>query len=117
MTTLAIETVNGSPILVVKGERSEVYRVAPDHREDSIPPSGEWVIANRGWGVVLYVGIHLTKDAPQPFGHHLPGHALEHGPVKAVTYAAHMVIHKRLGVSWLPRGIQVWDLGVRPSSR
>jgi hypothetical protein len=117
MITLAIENVNGSPILVVKGERSEVYPVAPDH-QDSKPSSARRVMMSRGWGVVLYVGIHLTKDAPQPFGPLRPGEAqaMEPGPVKAGTDdAGHLRIHKRLGLSWLNRSIQVWDLSLPPS--
>jgi hypothetical protein len=63
MTTLAIETVNGSPLLLVKGERSEVYRVTPELQEDSFPPSPEWVQENGGWNVILLVGIHMKKNA------------------------------------------------------
>ena len=64
MTTLAIETVNGSPLLVVKGERSEVYRVTPELRGESFPPSAKWVMENGGWSVLLLVGIHMTKNEP-----------------------------------------------------
>ena len=64
MTTLAIETIEGSPLLIVKGERSEVYRVAPELPVMLFPPSASWVIENGGWEVIFLLGIHLLPHSP-----------------------------------------------------
>jgi hypothetical protein len=48
MATLALETINGIPLLVAKGERCEVHRVAPDLRDNAFVPSRQWVAENGG---------------------------------------------------------------------
>jgi hypothetical protein len=52
------------------------------------------------------------------FGYKLPGYFMEYGPIPASNEeAARLVIRKRLGVTRLPWGIQIWDLSVRPLIR
>ncbi len=49
------------------------------------------------------------------YGYRFPGFVTEHGPVQAKSLAeARTQIRKRLGVSKLPWGFQVWDLSQRP---
>jgi hypothetical protein len=48
MTTLALETINGTPLLVAKGERCEVYTVAPEFRDNVFLPTKLWVMENGG---------------------------------------------------------------------
>lgn len=49
------------------------------------------------------------------YGYRFPGFVAEHGPVQAGSLAeARSQIRKRLGLSKLPWGFQVWDLSVRP---
>jgi len=50
MTTLALETINGRPFLVVKGERCEIYQVAPEFRDNAFQKSRQWLVENGGWG-------------------------------------------------------------------
>lgn len=52
------------------------------------------------------------------FGYKFPGYFMEYGPVEAPDLdAARSRIRERLGVGRLPRGLQVWDLAVRPLAR
>jgi len=60
MTTLAIETINGSPLLVVKGERCEVYQVAPEFRDTAFLQSRQWFVENCGLGLLHFMSIHIT---------------------------------------------------------
>ena len=46
MTTLALESINGSPLLVVKGERCEVYLVDPDLRDNPFLQSSQCFVEN-----------------------------------------------------------------------
>ncbi|HET6330651.1 MAG TPA: hypothetical protein VFF76_07675 [Holophagaceae bacterium] len=49
------------------------------------------------------------------YGYRFPGFVVEHGPVQAGSLAdAKAQIRKRLGMSKLPWGFQVWDLSRRP---
>ena len=49
------------------------------------------------------------------YGYRFPGFVVEHGPVQAGSLAeARRQIRKRLGLSKLPWGFQVWDLSHRP---
>lgn len=49
------------------------------------------------------------------YGYRFPGFVAEHGLVQAKSLAeARTQIRKRLGVSKLPWGFQVWDLSQRP---
>ena len=52
------------------------------------------------------------------FGYKFSGYFMEYGPVEASSLeAAKAQIRKRLGVSRLPLGFQVWDLAERPLTR
>lgn len=52
------------------------------------------------------------------FGYKLSGYFMEYGPIEAETLdAAKAQIRRRLGVSRLPLGFQVWDLSERPLTR
>jgi hypothetical protein len=48
MATLALEMINGIPLLVAKGQRCEVYRVVPDLNDNAFQPSRQWVVENGG---------------------------------------------------------------------
>jgi hypothetical protein len=61
MTTLALETINGSPLLVVKGERCEVYQVTPELRHHAFMRSGHWFVENGGSGFLHFMSIHITN--------------------------------------------------------
>ena len=60
MTTLALENINGSPLLVVKGERCEVYQVAPELRDNAFLQSKQWFVENGGLGLFQFLSIHIT---------------------------------------------------------
>ncbi|HEY3271264.1 MAG TPA: hypothetical protein VGJ89_08645 [Geothrix sp.] len=52
------------------------------------------------------------------FGYKFSGYFMEYGPLEAESLeAAKAQIRKRLGVSRLPLGLQVWDLAERPIAR
>ena len=52
------------------------------------------------------------------FGYKLSGYFMEYGPIEADNLeAAKAQLRKRLGVSRLPLGIQIWDLSERPLTR
>jgi len=52
------------------------------------------------------------------FGYKFSGYFMEYGPLEAENLeAARAQIRKRLGVSRLPLGFQVWDLAERPLTR
>jgi hypothetical protein len=52
------------------------------------------------------------------FGYKFSGYFMEYGPLEAESLeAAKAQIRKRLGVSRLPFGLQVWDLAERPLTR
>lgn len=52
------------------------------------------------------------------FGYKFSGYFMEYGPVEAPDLAsAKAQIRRRLGLSRLPQGIQIWDLGERPLTR
>jgi hypothetical protein len=61
MTTLALENINGSPLLVVKGERCEVYQVAPELRDNAFLQSKQWFVENGGLGLFHFLSIHITN--------------------------------------------------------
>ncbi len=52
------------------------------------------------------------------FGYKFSGFFLEYGPIEAESLdAAKAQIRRRLGVSRLPLGVQIWDLAERPITR
>ena len=52
------------------------------------------------------------------FGYKFSGYFMEYGPIEADTLdAARAQIRRRLGVSRLPLGFQIWDLAERPLTR
>jgi hypothetical protein len=52
------------------------------------------------------------------FGYKFQGYFMEYGPLEAESLdAAKAQLRKRLGVSRLPLGLQVWDLAERPLTR
>ncbi|HJW08962.1 MAG TPA: hypothetical protein VJ483_04960 [Holophagaceae bacterium] len=52
------------------------------------------------------------------FGYKFSGYFMEYGPVEASSEEqARAAIRRRLGVSRLPRGLQIWDLMERPLTR
>lgn len=52
------------------------------------------------------------------FGYKFSGYFMEYGPIEAGSLeAAKTQIRRRLGVSRLPLGFQVWDLAERPLAR
>ncbi|WP_257313003.1 hypothetical protein [Geothrix fuzhouensis] len=52
------------------------------------------------------------------YGYKFSGYFMEYGPLEAESLdAAKAQIRKRLGVTRLPLGVQVWDLAERPLTR
>jgi hypothetical protein len=52
------------------------------------------------------------------FGYKFSGYFMEYGPVEAPSLdAAKASIRRKLGVTRLPLGFQVWDLAERPLAR
>lgn len=52
------------------------------------------------------------------FGYKFSGYFMEYGPIEADSLdAAKAQIRRRLGVSRLPLGFQIWDLTERPIAR
>jgi hypothetical protein len=52
------------------------------------------------------------------FGYKLTGYFMEYGPIEADSLdAAKAQIRRRLSVSRLPLGLQIWDLAERPLTR
>ena len=52
------------------------------------------------------------------FGYKFSGYFMEYGPVEADSLdTAKAQIRRRLGVSRLPLGFQIWDLAERPLAR
>ncbi len=52
------------------------------------------------------------------FGYKLSGYFMEYGPIEADSLdSAKAQLRKRLGVSRLPLGLQIWDLAERPIAR
>jgi len=52
------------------------------------------------------------------FGYKLSDYFMEYGPIEADSLeAAKAQIRKRLCVSRLPQGVQIWDLSERPLAR
>jgi hypothetical protein len=52
------------------------------------------------------------------FGYKFSGYFMEYGPIEADSLeAAKVQLRKRLGLSRLPLGIQIWDLAERPLTR
>ena len=58
------------------------------------------------------------RTLSRSFGYKFSGYFMEYGPLEAENLdAAKAQIRKRLGVSRLPLGFQVWDLAERPLTR
>ena len=54
----------------------------------------------------------------QRFGYKFSGYFMEYGPVEADSLdASKAEVRRRLGVSRLPQGFQIWDLTERPLAR
>lgn len=52
------------------------------------------------------------------FGYKFSGYFMEYGPIEADSLdSAKAQIRRRLGVSRLPQGFQIWDLAERPLTR
>lgn len=52
------------------------------------------------------------------YGYKLPGYFMEYGPIEAASETeARQAIRRKLGVTRLPWGLQVWDLSTRPLAR
>ena len=52
------------------------------------------------------------------FGYKFSGYFMEYGPIEAESLeAAKAQLRKRLGLSRLPLGVQIWDLAERPLAR
>jgi hypothetical protein len=52
------------------------------------------------------------------FGYKFSGYFMEYGPIEADSLdAARAQLRKRLGLSRLPLGLQIWDLAERPLTR
>ena len=55
---------------------------------------------------------------PQTFGYKFPDFFMEYGPIEASDLdTAKLLVRQRLGVSRLPRGMEVWNLADRPLIR
>ena len=55
---------------------------------------------------------------PQNFGYKFPDFFMEYGPIEAADLeSAKLLVRQRLGVSRLPRGMEVWNLVDRPLTR
>jgi hypothetical protein len=58
------------------------------------------------------------RTSSHTFGYKLSGFFMEYGPIEAESLeAAKGLIRKRLGVTRLPLGVQIWDLAERPLTR
>lgn len=58
------------------------------------------------------------SHASQTFGYKFPDFFMEYGPIEAQDLeAAKTLVRKRLGVSRLPKGMEVWNLADRPLVR
>ena len=58
------------------------------------------------------------RTSLRSFGYKLSGYFMEYGPIEADSLeAAKAQVRRRLGVSRLPLGIQIWDLAERPLTR
>jgi len=52
------------------------------------------------------------------FAYKFSGYFMEYGPIEADSLdTAKAIIRRRLGVSRLPLGMQIWDLAERPLTR
>jgi len=52
------------------------------------------------------------------FGYKFSGYFMEYGPIEAESLeGARAQLRKRLGLSRLPLGVQIWDLAERPITR
>ena len=52
------------------------------------------------------------------FGYKFSGYFMEYGPLEAENLeGAKAQLRKRLGLSRLPLGVQIWDLAERPLAR
>jgi hypothetical protein len=52
------------------------------------------------------------------FGYKFSGYFMEYGPIEAESLdGAKAQLRRRLGVSRLPLGLQIWDLTERPLAR
>lgn len=52
------------------------------------------------------------------FGYKFSGYFMEYGPLEADSLeGAKAQLRKRLGLSRLPLGVQIWDLAERPLAR
>jgi len=52
------------------------------------------------------------------FGYKFSGYFMEYGPIEADSLdGAKAQLRKRLGLSRLPLGVQIWDLAERPLTR
>jgi hypothetical protein len=52
------------------------------------------------------------------FGYKFSGYFMEYGPIEAESLeGAKAQLRKRLGLSRLPLGVQIWDLAERPLAR
>jgi len=52
------------------------------------------------------------------FGYKFSGYFMEYGPIEAESLeGAKAQLRKRLGLSRLPQGVQIWDLAERPLAR
>ena len=58
------------------------------------------------------------RTSSRSFGYKFSGYFMEYGPVEADSLdGAKAEIRRRLGVSRLPLGSQIWDLAERPLAR
>ena len=58
------------------------------------------------------------QTSSRQFGYKLSGFFLEYGPIQAEGLdGAKAEVRRRLGVSRLPQGCEIWDLAERPITR
>jgi hypothetical protein len=58
------------------------------------------------------------RTSLRSFGYKFSGYFMEYGPIEAESLdGAKAQLRKRLGVSRLPLGLQIWDLMERPLTR
>jgi hypothetical protein len=58
------------------------------------------------------------RTPTRTFGYKFSGYFMEYGPIEAENLdGAKAQIRRRLGVSRLPLGCQIWDLAERPLAR
>ena len=58
------------------------------------------------------------RTETRSYAYKFSGYFMEYGPIEADTVdTAKAIIRRRLGVSRLPLGFQIWDLAERPLTR